>query len=128
MKPQVEIVLVGILKSRLRQVIAEDNPTLQGFNGEIWAESLDYGRRKVSQAIETFRRLRTENYELLKDLPEGAFSRPGNHTETGPLTLFDLVKGTAEHTEDHVREIQGIRAAYREHRAKRAADAALQQP
>src|SRR5258708_1574873 len=46
---------------RLRQVIAEDNPTLQGFNGELWADTLDYGRRKVSQAIETFRRLRTEN-------------------------------------------------------------------
>src|SRR5262245_19464553 len=70
---------------RLRLVIAEDNPTLQGFNGDKWAEVLDYGTRKVSQAIETFRRLRTENYELLKNMPEAVFSRSGNHTEIGPV-------------------------------------------
>src|SRR5712692_7950167 len=46
---------------RLRKILAEDNPILQSFNGETWAERLDYGKRKISQAIETFRRLRTEN-------------------------------------------------------------------
>src|SRR5579864_2113627 len=62
---------------RLRQILAEDHPTLQSFNGEAWAERLDYGRRKLSPVIETFRRLRTENYELLKDLPLEAFTRSG---------------------------------------------------
>src|SRR2546423_1315549 len=90
---------------RLRQVIAEDTPTLQGFNGDRWAETLDYGRRKVSQAIETFRRLRTENYELLKGMPEAVFSRKGHRTDIGSVTLFDLVKNTAAHTEEHVRQI-----------------------
>ena len=62
---------------RLRQVAAEDNPTLQAFNGESWADHLDYSKRKISGVIETFRRLRTENYEMLKDLPEAAFARAG---------------------------------------------------
>ena len=106
---------------RLRQILAEDHPTLQSFNGEAWAERLDYGKRKLSQVIETFRRLRTENHELLKDLPEEAFARSGTHTEDGPLTLRALVKGSAEHVEEHVKEIQGVRAAYKEHRAKHAA-------
>ena len=106
---------------RLRQILAEDHPTLQSFNGEAWAERLDYGRRKLSPVIETFRRLRTENHELLKDLPEEAFARAGTHTEAGPLTLRALIKGSAEHVEEHVKQIQGVRAAYKQHRAKQAA-------
>ena len=108
---------------RIRQIAAEDNPTLQGFNGELWADHLDYQRRKISQALETFRKLRTENHELLKAMPEDAFSRSGNHTESGRLTLLDLVKGNAEHVEEHVQQIQRTRAVYKEHRAKQAAQA-----
>jgi hypothetical protein len=105
---------------RLRLVLAEDNPVLYPFNGDLWAERLDYGRRKISQALETFRKLRTENYELLKEMPEEAFSRPCTHAEVGPWTLRDLILNGALHLEDHVKQIQGVRAAYRESRAKQA--------
>jgi hypothetical protein len=109
---------VGVM--RLRQVAGEDNPTLRAFDGELWAEKLDYHKRKLSQAIETFRRLRTDNYELLKDLPESAFARTGTHTESGIVSLFDLLKGNTEHVEEHVQQLQRTRAAYREHRAQQA--------
>jgi hypothetical protein len=106
---------------RVRQVIAEENPHLQGFNGEAWADHLDYGKRKISQALETFRRMRAENYELLKDLPESAFSRTGFHTELGKITLRDLLKSNAEHAESHVKQVQTTRAAYKEHKTRQAA-------
>jgi len=112
---------VGVM--RIRQIAAEDNPTLQGFNGELWADHLDYQRRKISQALETFRKLRSENHELLKALPEEAFTRTGNHTESGRMTLLELVKSNAQHVEEHVQQIQRTRAAYKEHRAKQAAPA-----
>ncbi|HLH43657.1 MAG TPA: DinB family protein [Bryobacteraceae bacterium] len=108
---------------RLRQVLAEDNPTLYPFNGEAWADRLDYARRKISQALETFRVLRSENYELLKGMPEEAFQRPCVHAEAGRWTLRDLVLNNAHHVEDHVKQIQAARAAYREHRAKQSAGA-----
>jgi hypothetical protein len=111
---------------RIRHVIAEDNPTLPAFDGGIWAEKLDYAKRKLSQPLETFRRLRAENFELLKELPESTFTRTGTHTQDGPLTLRQLVEGGASHVEEHVRDIQGIRGVYREQRAKRTADAAAQ--
>src|SRR5712691_7914513 len=68
---------------RLRHVIAEDNPSLPNFDGDAWAVKLDYARRKLSQPLETCRRLRTENYELLKDLPEDMFTRTGTHSKDG---------------------------------------------
>src|SRR5260221_9133944 len=75
---------------RFRQVIAEDNPTLIGYDQDAWTHNLDYARRKPKQSLETFRRIRSENYELLKDLPPSAFGRAGNHTENGRMTLLQL--------------------------------------
>jgi hypothetical protein len=106
---------------RLRQIIAEDNPVLPALDQEAWAKRLDYDKRKISQAIETFRRLRGENYELLKDLPESTFARTGTHSVRGPLTLFALLRGSTQHTENHVKQIQGVRAAFKEYKVKASA-------
>lgn len=104
---------------RLASVIAEDNPTLMWYDQDAWAVNLDYSKRKFSQALETFRRVRGENYELLKDLPEEAFARTGVHSKIGPMTLKDLVVMYAEHAEGHARQIKEAREAYKAARAAR---------
>src|ERR1700730_10129401 len=77
---------------RLRLVAAEDNPTLTAFDQDAWTRNLDYAHRKPKQSLESFRRLRADNYDLLKSLPESAWSRTGNHTENGVMTLLQLVE------------------------------------
>lgn len=106
-----EAEMVGAM--RLRQVIAEDNPTLQAYDQNAWTARLGYARRKFSPALELFRKVRAENYELLAGLPEEAFARTGNHTEAGRMTLLDLVRGYAEHAENHARQIRETRQAYK---------------
>ncbi|MFN3324430.1 MAG: DinB family protein [Bryobacteraceae bacterium] len=107
-----------ILACRFRAVIAEENPTLVGVDQEAWARNLDYQKRKFSTALETFRRIRAENFELLKELPEQAYQRTGTHTERGPVTLLDLLRTYAEHTESHARQVRGVRDQYKASRAK----------
>jgi hypothetical protein len=102
---------------RFRQVIAEDNPTLIAYDQNAWADNLDYARRKPKQSLETFRRIRAENHELLKGLPESAFERAGNHTENGRMTLRQLLEGYAGHGESHARQLQEIREAYKKRKA-----------
>src|ERR1051326_3914002 len=94
---------------RFRQVIAEDSPTLIAYDQDAWTANLDYARRKPKQSLETFRRIRAENYDLLKGLPESAFARSGNHSERGMLTLGEMLEGYAEHAESHARQLQEIR-------------------
>jgi hypothetical protein len=106
---------------RFRQILAEENPTLQYFDDAAWTEKLDYGKRKLSVALETFRRMRSDNYELLKDLPESEFARVGTHTKDGEMSLRAAVEWFTAHLEDHVRDIQTVRAAYKEFRAKEVA-------
>ncbi|MEZ5352742.1 MAG: DinB family protein [Bryobacteraceae bacterium] len=101
---------------RIRQVIAEDNPTIVAWDEKAWAERLNHRTRKISQIVESFRRVRADNYELLKDLPEQTFARTGVHTARGPLSLLDLLRIYAEHAEGHVRQIMDARQAYKQSR------------
>src|SRR5712671_4294099 len=94
---------------RMRRVIAEDNPTLTAFDQDAWVRNLDYAKRKPKQSLETFRRLRAENYELLKSVPEAVYERAGMHTENGSVTLRGLLEGYAEHAESHARQLTAIR-------------------
>jgi hypothetical protein len=102
---------------RLRRIIAEDNPRLEAYDQDAWANNLGYSRRKPSQALETFRRIRAENYELLKELPEAAFDRVGLHSERGPLTLKRLTQLIAEHAESHAAQLRARRAEYKTFKA-----------
>src|SRR5260370_37603391 len=51
--------IVGTM--RLRQVIAEDSPKLEAFDQDAWSTKLNYAIRKPSQALDTFRRVRSGN-------------------------------------------------------------------
>ena len=98
---------------RFRQVIAEPNPTLVAWDQNAWAQNLDYARRLPKNSLDTFRRVRAENYDLLKALPESVYERSGMHTERGQLTLRQLLDTYAEHAESHARQVQTIREEYK---------------
>ncbi len=109
--------LVGA--QRFRQVIAEENPPLGAFDQDAWARNLDYARKQPKQSLESFRRVRAENYELLKSLPESAFERTGVHSERGPVTLRQLLEIYADHAESHARQMQAIRDEYKKSKGKK---------
>jgi hypothetical protein len=102
---------------RLRRIIAEDNPKIEAYDQNAWAANLDYTRRKTSPALETFRRTRAENYELLKDLAPPVFDREGMHSERGPMSLKLLLQLIAEHAENHAAQIRTRRAQFKAQKA-----------
>jgi hypothetical protein len=104
---------------RFRQVIAEDNPTLIAFDQDAWAANLNYGQRQPKQSLESFRRVRADSYELLKELPESVFQRKGTHSQRGPLTLMQLLETFANHAESHARQMQQIREEYKRQKGKK---------
>lgn len=105
---------------RLRRVIAEDNPTLIGYDQNAWAIGLDYDHRGPAQSLELFRMARASNYELLRRLPERAFDRTGNHSEVGTVSLRRLLEIYADHAENHARQIRSIRDHYKQSYVARA--------
>jgi hypothetical protein len=108
----------AVMSFRFRSVIAEENPKLQAWDQNAWAANLDYATRKPTQSLDQFRRVRTENYELLKELPREKFERKGTHSERGELTLLQLVKLTADHAESHARQLGEVREVYKQQKKK----------
>ncbi len=104
---------------RLRSVIAENNPTITGYDQAAWVANLDYDKRKPASSLEFFRRVRADTYELLKDLAPSAFDRKATHTERGEITLLQLVQMHTEHAEEHARQLQSVREAYKLTKAKK---------
>ena len=107
--------MVGAM--RFRKIIAEENPIIEAFDQDAWSRNLDYNRRKTSQTLETFRRIRAENYELLKELPEQALERQGRHSERGTVSLRQFLQGFAEHAENHAMQLRTRRAEYKQSKA-----------
>lgn len=108
-----------VAAQRFRSVIAEDQPKLNAFDQDAWCKNLDYTRRQPKQSLESFRRMRAENYELLKALPEAAFDRSGVHSERGAITLRQLLDTLADHAESHARQMQAIREEYKKVKGKK---------
>jgi hypothetical protein len=115
----IAVTLTGVFAHRFRQMIAEENPTMIAYDQEAWAKNLDYARRKPKQSLESFRHMRAENYELLKDLPESAYARTGNHSLRGSITLRDLLELLAQHAESHARQMQSVREEYKKAKGKK---------
>ncbi len=105
-----EIVQAG----RIRAVAGEPGSRLAAFDQEKWAGNLRYGTLPVETAAALVHALRASTAALLRQLPEEAWSRTGVHDERGVLSLKDIVESSADHGENHVRQI-------REHRTRFAA-------
>lgn len=106
-----------VAATRLRTILAEDHAVLQAYDQNAWATNLDYQKRKTSQSLETFRRMRGENYELLKELPEEAFERTGMHSRLGEVSLRHMLQLFAEHAENHAQQLRARRSEYKQRRA-----------
>ena len=91
--------------SRMKLVLTEDMPLLKSYEQEQWAKLSD-----VSMSLESslliLRGLHARWVVFLKSIPSDAWSRKGNHTEHGEMTLDDLLVDYANHGEVHLSKIQ----------------------
>ncbi len=98
--------------ARFRYIAGQPNSKLYGYNQELWAANLGYATLPIEPALAAFRAVRQASVAMLQRLPESAWSQTGFHEERGELTLRRMVELTAEHTENHVRQIRNHRARF----------------
>jgi hypothetical protein len=91
-----------IASDRMKRVIAEDRPTLIGYNETAFAKTLPYAELDPAIACDIFAKNRRMTYEILRRLDDSAFERTGMHNETGEISLAYLVKTYAGHLDGHM--------------------------
>jgi hypothetical protein len=98
---------------RLRQIIAEDRPSLAVFDQDLWADRLAYNDCDPFDSAAKFRVLRDDMSGILESQPASAFDRVGVHPERGVWTLGAWVRQFGKHVELHAGQIQAIRDRWR---------------
>jgi len=104
--------------ARIRVLLTEKNPVIQGYDQDRWAKTLDYHRHPLEPAIATVDGVRANTAALIRRLPDDAWAREGRHTESGRYTAEDWLTIYAEHLEGHARQIEKNVALWRAARAR----------
>ncbi len=99
--------------ARIRFVVAEPSPVIQGYDQERWARTLDYHSHPVAPAMATVVAVRANTAALIRRLPDDAWARTATHTESGAYGAEAWLQIYAEHLEIHARQIDANVAAWR---------------
>ena len=99
------------LADRMKRTIAMDHPLLVGVDGWLYLEALNYHDRDIELDLALVDATRAQMAADLERLDEGVWDRTAIHTETGLVTLGQLLLHTVNHLEGHVAAIDEKRRA-----------------
>ena len=102
-----------IASTRIRFLVGEDNPTIVAYDEAGWARRFDYHAVPLDLALRQLETVRAWTADLIRRLPESAWSRAGTHTESGPYTAARWLELYAGHLEVHTRQIARNMEAWR---------------
>ena len=91
---------------RLRQILATNGTPIQAYDQDVWAETFKYSRRAPKQSFATFRAAREGNLLLLKTVSRELWNNYGIHAERGQESITRLMKLTAGHDINHIRQLE----------------------
>ena len=96
---------------RLRRVLAEDRPSLTGYDQDRWADRLRYRAANLPESLALFAALRAGNLRLLRAATPADLARVGLHSERGEESVALMITLYAAHDLVHRRQIDRIKAA-----------------
>ncbi|MFN2545137.1 MAG: DinB family protein [Actinomycetota bacterium] len=91
---------------RVRKLLAEDSPTLQGYDEEEFARRLYYAVRPIGPSLATLRGVREATATILENLDEDGWRRAGTHEESGAYSVTTWLDIYAAHAHDHAEQIR----------------------
>jgi hypothetical protein len=92
---------------RLRQLLAQDAPRIQGFDEQQFVSRLHY-YRPVQASLALFKAAVESNVELLTLAFPEDWLRAGNHDEYGVFSLEDWLERAANHSFEHAEQLQKL--------------------
>lgn len=90
---------------RILRLLTEENPPIAGYSEEPYPSHLNYAKRDWRTSVELIQATRKTIGDVLSKVEASAFSRPGVHSERGPITLEDIVGSAAKHISAHTEQL-----------------------
>jgi hypothetical protein len=95
---------------RLRLMLAEENPTIVGYDQEAFVRNL-YSDRPIAPSLAAFAAARAATVPILRRLGDQEWQRAGTHSEYGRQTVEEWLTLYSQHAHDHADQIRRARAA-----------------
>jgi len=92
-----------ISADRMKRIIAEDNPTLIGYDETKFSKNLHYHDQSAADAITILDLNRKLFAQVLRRLPAETFNRTGMHSERGKISLGEYLQSVVNHLEHHLK-------------------------
>jgi len=96
---------------RFRRLLVEENPLIEGYDQDIFADRLHYNVRDMAPALEAFRNARSTTAQLFETMSDDDWKRAGTHTESGTYSAEDWLGIYAAHAHNHAAQIVRLRDA-----------------
>jgi uncharacterized damage-inducible protein DinB len=87
---------------RMKRVIAEPRPLVIGYDESRFAGAIDYQERDLESELHLLEEMRRQMAQILRKVPDAAWSFTGVHNERGLMTLEDMLRAEAEHIPHHL--------------------------
>jgi uncharacterized damage-inducible protein DinB len=94
---------------RARLILAQDRPTITGYDQDLWADRLHYDEASPEDSLATFSVLRHANLRVIERASAEEMQRVGVHAERGEESLAHLQRLYAGHDLLHLQQIARIR-------------------
>jgi hypothetical protein len=94
---------------RLRMILAHEQPPIQGYDQDLWANNLAYEKADAAHSLDTFGAVRGANLRLLKRATPAQLERFGIHAERGQESVAHLMRLYAGHDLLHLRQVKRIK-------------------
>lgn len=101
-----------VSSTRIRYLIGEDRPALQGYDEGRWAQRFDYHSLPLALARRQIEQVRAWTTDLIRRFPAEAWAREGTHSESGRYGAETWLGTYAEHLEIHARQVERNLAAW----------------
>jgi hypothetical protein len=97
--------------SRVRMLIAEEEPFIQGYDEKRWTKSLYTRERPIEPSLAALKAAREATLPLLRLLTDEQWTRAGTHTQFGPMSPDHWLQWYGPHAHDHADQIRRARQA-----------------
>ncbi len=96
---------------RLRKLLTEEYPVIQGYDQDRFAILLRYNLREIAPALDAFRAARETTLQLIEAMTDEDWKLKGWHTEHGVYTADLWLEIYAVHAHNHAAQIRRLREA-----------------
>lgn len=93
---------------RMRTIAGNPGTAIQAYDQDAWAKAMSYDKRRAKDSLAAFRAIRDSNLAMIRSLTAEQWDHFGMHAERGRESIRTMVRMTAGHDINHIRQLEAI--------------------